>query len=63
MRPGYFKVDQTIINCAFIFPGAFVGNTPILELRSWLDFHDIVEPIVYCPAHVSVPITQNGVAK
>ncbi|MFA5902258.1 MAG: hypothetical protein WC829_24465 [Hyphomicrobium sp.] len=61
MRPGYFKVDKTDRNAMLIFPGAFVGNTPIIELRSWLDFHGVVEPIIYRAPPVAVPITQNGV--
>lgn len=62
MRPGYFKVDQTNTHAAIIFPGHFVGGTPVVELRHWLDGRGIREPIVYCPAAVAVPITENGVS-
>jgi hypothetical protein len=62
MRVGYFKVDETSAHATLIFPGPFVGGTPVVELRHWLDHRGIFDPIVYRPAAVVVPITENGVS-
>lgn len=62
MRTGYFKVEQTNMHAAIIFPSHFVGGTLLTELRTWLDRRGIQGPIVYAPARiVVVPITETGV--
>lgn len=61
MQSGYFKVDATAENSAFIFPGRFVGATPVVELRAWLDHRGLRDPIVYVPSRIIiVPITEIG---
>jgi hypothetical protein len=63
MRTGYFKVDESPVNVSIIFPARFVGATPVVELREWLNRREIFEPVVYVPAkHVAVPITEVGVS-
>ena len=59
MRPGYFKVDRKIKSASLIFPGRTVGDTPIFELRRWLDQMGITEPLVYVQAKVEVPIAKE----
>lgn len=60
MRSGYFKVDATVAHGAIIFPGNFVGGTPVVDLRRWLDHRGIFDPIVYRAPPTIIPITENG---
>jgi len=47
MRPGYFKVDAGEHGAMLILPGPFMKDTPVIQVRHWLDAHGISEPLVY----------------